>query len=399
MLRKILFRNSTNFQFIFATLGALVGLTALCLSFHLILDVRSFHSGEEELFGPNQIVIQKKVTKFSTLGMNSTDFTEEDLNELENKEFIIDVAPFKSVDFQVAISEVKGDGLPPFYADMFFQSIPDRFMDIDVDWEWSEESEYIPIVLPRDFIMIINYGIAQSQGFNQISEELLMAARLNIHLKGEKKKDIMMGRVVGFSQKISSILVPESFLDYANATYGSGTPLPPNRVFIEIKDDSYGELEDLMEEMNLDIAKSAIDVVKVKTIIGVIIGIFGIASILITLLSLMGFVQYSQLALSKASYEIQTLLRIGYSVQKIVKTFISSLTIIFGAITAAAIIIMILVKVFIVNTWLDRNGIHLEESSILPTILLALCCFGLFVGANYLNVRKTVRNLGNSDKR
>lgn len=394
MLRKILFKSSGSFQFVFATAGALIGLTALCLSFQLMSDVQSFHSGEEELFGPNSIVIQKKVTKLSTLGMNSTDFTDEDIAELNAKEFITDVAPFKSVDFQVAISEVKGDGLPPFYADMFFQSIPDRFMDIDVDWEWNEDSEYIPIVLPRDFIMIINYGIAQSQGFNQISEELLMAARLNIHLKGEKRKEIKMGRVVGFSQKISSILVPESFLDFANATYGSGNQLPPNRVFITIKDDSYGELEDLMEDMNLDIAKSAIDVVKIKTIIGVVIGIFGVAAILITLLSLMGFVQYSQLALSKASYEIQTLLRIGYSVKSIVSTYIKFMSIIFGLITTSAIVIMLLIKIFLVNTWLDENGIHLEESSIVSTIILAVVCFVLFVASNFLSVRKTVRNLG-----
>ncbi|MCB9223298.1 MAG: hypothetical protein R2780_09380 [Crocinitomicaceae bacterium] len=394
MLKKILFQNKVNFQFIFATLGALVGLTALCLSFQLMLDVRSFHSGEEELFGPNQIVIQKKVTKFSSLGLNSTDFTEEELNSLKQKDFITDVAPFKSVDFKVAISEVPGDGLPDFYADAFFNSIPDRFMDVETNWEWNENSEYIPIVLPRSFVMIMNYGLAQSQGFNQVSEELLMAARLNIHLKGVNKQEIKMGRVVGFSQKITSILVPESFLDYANDTYGEGNKIPPNRVFIEIKDDSYGELEDLMEEMNLDISKDAIDVVKIKTIVGVIIGIFGIAALLITLLSLMGFVQYSQLVLSKAAYETQTLLRIGYSVNSIVKTFVKQLSLIFGIITIAAIAIMLLVKIVGVNKWLDENGIHLEESSIVPTILLAIGCFALFVVANYLNVKKTVRNLG-----
>lgn len=394
MLKKILFRNNTNFQFIFATLGALVGLTALCLSFQLTLDVQSFHSGEEDLFGPNSVIIQKKVTKLSSLGMNNTDFTDEEIEDLRQKEFITDVAPFESADFRVALSEVKGDGLPPFYADMFFQSIPDRFLDLDVDWEWNENSEYVPIVLPRDFIMIINYGIAQSQGFNQISEELLMAARLTIHIKGETKNDKKIGRVVGFSQKISSILVPKSFLDHANAEFGSGNIIQPNRIFISTVDDSYGELEELMDEMNLDIAKSAIDVAKIKTIIGVIIGIFGIAAILIMLLSLMGFVQYSQLVLSKASYEIQTLLRLGYPIKSIVKTFIRQMTIIFGLITCASIVIMLVIKLFVVNTWLDENGIHLEASSIFPTIILALVCFAIFILANLLNIRKTVRNLG-----
>lgn len=395
MLKKILFKNSRNSQFIFATAGALIGLTALLLSIQLMLDVRSFHSSEEELFGPNSVVIQKKVTKMTTIGMNNTEFTPEDIDALKKKEFITDVAPFASADFKVGISEVEGDGLPHFYADMFFQAIPDRFMDVkDVEWTWNEQSEFIPIVLPRDFIMIINYGFAQSQGINQISEELLMAARLTIHIKGNGKEHKMIGRVVGFSQKISSILVPESFLEFANPIYGNGNIINPSRVFITTTDDSYGELEDLMEEMNLDIAKSAIDVAKIKTIITVVIGIFGVAALLIMLLSLMGFVQYSQLVLSKASYEIRTLLRIGYSIKSIVHTFIRQLAIIFGLITVSAIIVMLLVKVLLVNPWLDDNGIQLEESSILPTILVAIVCFVLFIVANYLNVKKTIFNLG-----
>lgn len=394
MLRKLLFKGSTNFQFVFATAGALIGLTALLLSFQLILDVRSFHSAEEELFGPNDVVIQKKVTKLTTIGANSTEFFPEDLEALRQKEFITDVAPFQSADFKVGISEVPGDGLPHFYADMFFQAIPDRFMDVAAGWSWNEQSEFIPIVLPRDFIMIINYGFAQSQGINQISEELLMAARLTIHIDGNGKKTTMIGRVVGFSQKISSILVPESFLTYANGIYSNGNIINPTRVFITTKDDSYGELEELMEEMNLDISQASIDVAKIKTIITVVIGIFGLAALLITLLSLMGFVQYSQLMLSKVSYEIKTLTRIGYSVKSIVMTFTVQMALIFGLVTTASIIIMVLVNVFVVRSWLDENGIHLEESGLIPAILLAICCFALFIGSNYMSVRNTVFRLG-----
>lgn len=394
MLKKILFRERTNVQFVFATAGALIGLTALLLSLQLILDVQSFHSNEEELFGPNSVVIQKKVTKLTTIGINSTEFTPDDIQALREKEFITDVAPFASADFKVGISEVEGDGLPHFYADMFFQSIPNRFMDIDVDWNWNEKSEFIPIVLPRDFIMIINYGFAQSQGMNQISEDLLMAARLTIHINGNGQKTTMIGRVVGFSQKISSILVPESFLTYSNALYGNGKIQNPSRVFITTKDDSYGELEELMEEMNLDISKSAIDVAKIKTIIAVVIGIFGIASILIMLLSLLGFVQYSQLVLSKASYEIKTLVRIGYSIRQIVNTFIQQLSITFGIITFSAVNIMLLVKYLIVNPWLEKNGINIEGSSLMIAIITAILCFILFIFANYVNVKKTVKNQG-----
>lgn len=394
MLRKLLFKNSVTFQFVMASLGSLIGLTALLISFQLILDIRTFHSSEKELFGPNSVVIQKRVTKLTTIGMNSTEFSPEDIETLRSKDFITDIAPFQSADFKVGISEVPGDGLPHFYADMFFQSIPDRFMDINVDWEWNEKSEYIPIVLPRDFIMIINYGFAQSQGINQISEELLMAARLTIHIDGNGQKTTMIGRVVGFSQKISSILVPENFLTYANGIYSNGNIINPTRVFITTKDDSYGELEELMEEMNLDISQASIDVAKIKMIITVVIGIFGIASLLIMLLSLMGFIQYSQLMLSKVSYEIKTLLRIGYPIKSIVKTFIFQLTLLFGVITLLSVIITATVGLWVIDPWLDRNGIHLEKSGLVPALFLAVSCFALFISANYLNVRKNVFNLG-----
>ena len=394
MLKKILFKNSSTFQFLFATIGAFIGLTALLLSVQLILDVKSFHSNEEELFGPNSVVIQKRVTKLSTIGLNSTAFTKKDIADLYKKPFITDVAPFQSADFKVGISEIEGDGLPHFYADMFFQAIPNRFMDIDVDWDWNEDSEFIPIVLPRDFIMIINYGFAQSQGLSQISEDLLMQARLKIHLEGNGQKKEMIGKVVGFSHKISSILVPESFLSQANEKYGKGVNLDPNRIFITTKDNSYGELDQLMNKMNLDVSESAIDVAKIKTIIAVVIGIFGIASVLIMLLSLMGFVQYSQLVLSRAAYEIQTLLRIGYSIEQIVKTFIRQLSVIFGIITFSAIAIMVLIKLFIVDIWLTNNGITIAGTSIFITLMVAIFCFLLFIISNYLNIKKTVNKLG-----
>jgi hypothetical protein len=242
--------------------------------------------------------------------------------------------------------------------------------------------------------MIINYGFAQSQGMNQISEDLLMAARLTIHMEGNGQKTTKIGRVVGFSQKISSILVPESFLSQANSVYGNNKNVNPSRVFITTKDNSYGELEELMDEMNLDINKSAIDVAKIKTIIAVVIGIFGISALLIMLLSLMGFVQYSQLLLSKASYEIKTLIRIGYSIKSIVSTFIKQLSVIFGVITVGAIVIMLLVKLFVVNTWLIANGIEVGGSSLISTIVVAVFCFGIFIVSNYINVKKTVNKLG-----
>lgn len=396
MLSQLFFRTRSTLQFIFATIGSFIGLTALLLSVQLIMDVSSFQEADGELFGPNMVVIQRKVTRLTTFGMNNTAFTKEDIAALESKSFIESIAPFQSADFKVGISEVKGDGLPHFYADMFFQSIPDEFMDVDVEWSWNENSEFIPIVLPRDFVMLINYGFAQSQGINQISEEVLMAARLTIHIEGNGKREKMIGRVVGFSHKISSILVPQNFLSQANEKYGSGKPIEPSRIFIATSDDSYGELEDLMEEMHLDIDKSAIDVAKIKTIVSVVIAIFGVAALIIMLLSLLGFIQYSQLVLNKSTYEIKTLLRLGYSVNEILRSFILRLSLTFGLISFASIGIMLVIKFVWINVFLAENGIPVINTSFLLLILTGVLSFILFIGANYFNIRKSIISLGSA---
>lgn len=394
MLRQLLFRHRTTIQFIFATLGASIGLTALLLSVQLIQDVRNFQNTDADLFGPNMVVIQKKVTRLTTFGMNSTTFSEQEIQELSEKSFIKDIAPFQSADFKVGISEVKGDGLPHFYADMFFQSIPDQFMDVEVDWHWDENSEFIPIVLPRDFVMLINYGYAQSQGINQISEELLMSARLTIHLEGNNRREKMIGRVVGFSHKISSILVPQNFLTAANKKFGSGKNIEPSRIFIATEDDSFGELETLMDEMHLDINKSAIDVAKIKTIIAVVITIFGVSALIIMFLSLLGFIQYSQLILNKSTYEIRTLIRIGYRVDEILRSFIVRLSITFGFISLSAVGIMLAIKFMWINVFLEKNGFDTKNTSVWLILLTAVLSFLLFIAANYFNIRKTILKLG-----
>ncbi len=394
MLSQLLFKKRNTLQFIFATAGAFIGLTALLLSVQLIQDVRGFQSADGDLFGPNMVVIQKKVTRLTTFGMNNTAFTEKDIAILESKDFIENVAPFQSADFKVGISEVIGDGLPHFYADMFFQSIPDDFMDVDVDLQWNEESAFIPIVLPRDFVMLINYGFAQSQGINQISEDVLMAARLTIHMEGNGKREKMIGRVVGFSHKISSILVPENFLSQANDKFGSGKKMQPGRVFIATNDDSYGALEELMEDMNLDIDKSAIDVAKIKTIVSVVVAIFGTAALIIMLLSLLGFVQYSQLILNKSTYEIRTLMRIGYRVNEILRSFMIRLSIIFGVICLSSIGIMLAIKFLWINVFLEDNGIPAVNTSVLLLMITGIITFIVFIGANYVNIRKSIISLG-----
>ncbi len=152
--------------------------------------------------------------------------------------------------------------------------------------------------------------------------------------------------------------------------------------------------EELAEKMNLDINTSVLSIVKIKSIVSIVIAGFGVASLLIVLLSLLGFLQYAQLMLSEASYEIRTLLRIGYSVKSIIYNFIKPLLILFGALTLTAFGLTILIKVLWIQPALENSGIKIESESIAYPLIACIVLFLLYGFANYYNIKKAIRSKG-----
>lgn len=48
-------------------------------------------------------------------------------------------------------------------SELFFESVPDGFVDVPLkDWQYREGSKEVPIILPRTYINMYNFGFAQS---------------------------------------------------------------------------------------------------------------------------------------------------------------------------------------------------------------------------------------------
>jgi hypothetical protein len=397
LIKHILFQKfnhqKVNYQLVFSFIVSFIGLITLFLSILLLNDLFFFNGSDDKMFDDNAIIIQKKVTKFTSLGLNDTGFTKEEIDELKQKSFITDLAPFKSASSSVAISEYPGDGLPPFYSDMFFQSVPDRFLDVEANWKWNKNSKYVPIILPRQFLLLFNYGIAQSQGLPQVSEDLLSAARMKIHLKGHQNQSEFTGKVIGLSHKISSILVPESFLEFTNKKYGNSTIQNPQRLFITIKDGSFNELKSLMTDMNLDINEQDLLMSKIKTTLQVIITIFLILSIIIVVLAIFNMVQYNLLLLNRAKKEIEILFLLGYPLNTVLKVMLNYLLRTFGIITALSITVALTIKFMFINPFIESSGIKIGEYQLILTFFIGLTMYLLFIIFNFVSIKKGLKKL------
>ena len=86
--------------------------------------------------------------------------------------------------------------------------------------ELGENSTLIPIMVPKFYLDLWNFGLAPSRvEYPSLSTEAATGMPIEIFI-GKNREATLDGRFVAFSKRINSVLVPESFLNWANKKFG-----------------------------------------------------------------------------------------------------------------------------------------------------------------------------------
>ncbi len=291
--------------------GLAIGILLLLCSIQMYLNIQHLlREGSIRKNGFDYISITKTVTN-ATMGQPEKNlFFQPDIDELEAQPFIDGVSPLIANDFRVKLS---AGNMLPFSTDMFLETLDNDFIDtVPASFRWQEGQVNIPIILSSDFFEIYNV-FAPGQNLPQVSRETASGIAVNIHCEGNGREEIFTGNIVAFSDRVNSVLVPKSFLEWANKTFGKQSAIQASRLFIRTKDANDPELLRFLGEKNYSLNKD-------KTLLGrnkmVIQGIFsglGIFGMLVVILALMLFSFYLQLVIARSKDNLQLLLTIGYS--------------------------------------------------------------------------------------
>lgn len=93
---------------------------------------------------------------------------------------------------------------------MFFESVPDEYVDVNLDkWEFDENERVVPIIIPRNYLNLYNFGFAQSRSLPQLSEGVMGMVNLDIRITGAGHTENFKGKIAGFSNRLNTILVPK----------------------------------------------------------------------------------------------------------------------------------------------------------------------------------------------
>jgi ABC-type antimicrobial peptide transport system permease subunit len=211
--------------------------------------------------------------------------------------------------------------VPRFRTDVFIQTVDPKFLDVKSSkWHWKEGDEFVPIIMPRDFLVMLNTFMSAS-GIPQISDDLAMDIRFKFTLKDDKNKEWVDARIIGFTNEVSSILVPESFMEYGNTKYTSGKEKKVTQIMISGKESEFGRVEDLLKQRGLESKNSQMVVGRLKSVVGTLFLVVLGISVIAVFVSGLVLIQYMQLLMSRNAYEVRTLLRIGFHPSIVIKSF------------------------------------------------------------------------------
>lgn len=321
LLWRLLKKNIVAGQLIGYVAATLLGLTIVLLSLQFYKDIKPVFEAKEGVFARDFIVISKKVSLLKTFGISSTDFGKEELDGIKSQPFVKRLSGFTSSSFQVYASTNIGGKSTRFSTMLFFESVPDEFLDIRAeDWEWYEGSNFIPIVIPRSYLALYNFGFAPSQGLPQLSEGTIGMLTLNVEINGVNKEAVFQSRIVGFTDRINSILVPQKFMDWANVQFGTGT-VAPSRIIIEPHNVSDPAVGKYFASRNYEIANDKAAAGQASAFLRTLIIIVMAVGIIITLLALGLMLLSINLLIQKNHTKIENLSLLGFPTRTMARPY------------------------------------------------------------------------------
>ncbi|MBX2949588.1 MAG: hypothetical protein KF704_09955 [Crocinitomicaceae bacterium] len=387
MLQQLLFRNQDKKQLIIAIVGSFLGITFLVTSIHYLVKVNEFGRGTE-ILGPNTLIVQKRVNSGAVLGMARTDFSESEIENMKKEKFISDVKPVLSNNFDVSF-QTDDPHVPYFRSDVFIQTVDPAFLDVKSDkWHWQQGDSIVPIILPRDFLVMLNTFMSAS-GIPQVSDDLAKEIQFKFTIRNNDKKEFIGARIIGFTNEVASILVPQSFMEYGNTYFALGADKKITQIMISGEENEFGLVEQYLTKHGLESKNSQMVVGRLKSIISTLILVILGISVIAVFVSCLVLIQYLQLLMSRNAYEVRTLIRMGYHPKLIVRTFFVYFIKIFGIITVFGFAVFFGFKLILDGVFSD-GGLALSTGVSLYGVLSLLVAYVLFAVASYRTAKKGV---------
>lgn len=371
----------------------LCGMVIVLLSVQFYKDILPVFTEGDSFIKKDYIIVGKKISTLGTFVGKSNTFSDKEVEDIKAQSFTKEVGAFTPSQFKVSAGMgMEKVGLQ-MSTDMFFESVPDEFVDVNLDkWVFNENKPVIPIIIPRNYLNLYNFGFAQSRSLPQLSEGVMGMVNLDIRISGGGHREVFKGNIVGFSNRLNTILVPETFMRWANENFAPGAKSEPSRLIVEVNNPTDDRIAKYFKDKGYDTEDDKLDAGKTTWFLKVIVGIVLSVGLLISVLSFYILMLSIYLLLQKNTTKLENLLLIGYSPAKVAFPY-QLLTL---GLNAIVLILSVGVVLYVRSSYMKLIGKlfpQLDEGSMWPAMLVGVLLFAGVSVFNVIAVRRKVASI------
>ena len=362
----------------------LCGMVIVLLGIQFYQDVAPVFTEGDSFMKKDYLIVSKKVSTLGSFVGKSSTFSNSDIEEILDQPFTKEVGAFTPSQFKVSAGVgMEQIGLNMSTA-MFFESVPDKYVDVNLDeWHFEPGQEVVPIIIPRNYLNLYNFGFAQSRSLPQLSEGVMNLINLEVRISGGGRQNSYKGKIAGFSNRLNTILVPESFMVWANANYSDGSAYKePSRLIVEVGNPTDDRIARFFKEHGYETEDDKLDAGKTTWFLKVVVGIVLAVGLIISILSFYILMLSIYLLLQKNSTKLENLLLIGYGPNRVALPY-QILTIVLNA---CVLVLAIGVVLYVRTLYMDvvvQMFPSLGEGNVWLMMLIGIL---LFLGVSFFNV-------------
>ena len=386
LLKKLIRTGDGRKRFFMAFIGLSVAMILILAAVQIQANYNDLlHSKTNQDSIANFLVLNKVL---SDRNLGATALNDTEISSLRQQPFVESVGLLTPSRFKTSIQS-SSDRFP-FFTDIAFESVPTDFIDVtSKDWKWSETASFVPIIAPNMFLDFYNFQFSFSQNLPQLTNAVVKMIVFKVNVYGPQGIVSFNGRVVGFSDRISSLLVPQEFMDWGNTHFGKNQDTNPLRVIIRTKDPGNPKLVEYLKETGLTTDADKTRFSRYRQVVDIVVNISWITGATMLVFAMLIFTLFIQLTIASCKEEIVLLITLGASPKQLRRFLIRQFFPANILIVSLSLLIITALQYYI-HHWLLNQNIFVRALPSSGTFLTAAVVLGVIWLVNRTSVRKYI---------
>jgi len=368
----------------------LFGMSIVLLSVQFYQDVIPVFTAEDSFMRSDFLIVNKKIGTASTISGSSNTFNQTEVDDLAQQPFVSRMGKFTNANYKADVS-MRVNGVSVLNnGEISFESIPDSFVDTPLrNWNYQPGEKTIPIILPRIYLTMYNFGFAQTHALPKLSDGLVGMIDFHIFVHGKHREAQFKGKVIGFSNRLSSILVPQAFMDWSNDTFAPGETHAPTRLIVQVNNPSDPQFTKYLDQKGYEIENDKLNTEKTTYFLRLLVTMVVGVGLVISALSFYILMLSIYLLVQKNTHKLENLLLIGYRPAQVALPY-QMLTIGLNLLIYGLALLAIFFARSYYMDLIETLFPNIEDGDMLPAIAVGALLFVLVSLSNYAIIARKI---------